>query len=75
MGLGKIINIIRGAAIVILLLHFYYYCYDAFYDWGLVSKFSDQLLINIKNTGLFNSFHSWGIILPLILSKITKCRI
>ncbi len=57
MGLGKIINIIRGAAIVILLLHFYYYCYDAFYDWGLVSKFSDQLLINIKNTGLFNSFH------------------
>lgn len=47
----------RLISIVILVLHFYYYCYGTFYLWGLSSGFSDRLLRNITDTGLFDHFH------------------
>lgn len=55
-GLRKILDMTRLISIVILALHFYYYCYRAFEGWGLVSILSDRLLGNIKRTGLFNQF-------------------
>ncbi len=56
-ALRKILDMTRLISIVILIIHFYYYCYIAFAGWGLVSQFSDRLLGNIYNTGLFRSFH------------------
>lgn len=56
-ALRKILDMTRLISIVILGLHFYYYCYTAFKEWGLVSEFSDRLLGNIRNTGLFRDFH------------------
>ena len=56
-ALRKILDMTRLISIVILLIHFYYYCYTAFQEWDFVSGFSDKILINIHRTGLFNNFH------------------
>ena len=55
-ALRKILDMTRLISIVILVIHFYYYCYAAFLEWGMVSSFSDRILGNIHRTGLFNSF-------------------
>ena len=56
-ALRKILDMTRLISIVLLLLHFYYYCYTAFQGWGFVSAFSDSILSNIQRTGLFRYFH------------------
>lgn len=56
-GLRKIIDMTRLISIVLLALHFYYYCYGAFVKWELTATVSDRLLTNIRNTGLFNNFN------------------
>lgn len=57
MGLRKILDFTRLAGIIILLLHFYYYCYEAFKQWQLTAEIGDRFLINIYRTGLFDSMH------------------
>ena len=42
-GLRKILDMTRQISIVILALHFYYYCYRAFESWGLMSILTDRL--------------------------------
>jgi hypothetical protein len=54
-GLRKIVDLTRLASIVILLLHFYFYCYAAFKQWQIKSTITDRLMTNIMHTGLFNS--------------------
>lgn len=56
-GLRKIIDLTRMISIVLLLLHFYFYCYASFSQWHLTAKISDIILKNIAQTGLFNGFH------------------
>lgn len=56
-ALRKILDMTRFISIIILGIHFYYYCYTAFREWHLVSGFSDNILGNIHNTGLFSNFH------------------
>ncbi|MGN6266625.1 MAG: conjugal transfer protein MobC [Ginsengibacter sp.] len=55
-ALRKILDMTRLISIVILVIHFYYYCYAAFQEWGLISTFSDRILGNIYRTGLFSYF-------------------
>ncbi len=55
-ALRKILDMTRLISIVILVIHFYYYCYAAFQAWGLISSFSDRILGNIYHTGIFSSF-------------------
>jgi hypothetical protein len=55
-ALRKILDMTRLISIVILVIHFYYYCYGAFLQWGLSSTFSDRILDNIYRTGVFSSF-------------------
>src|SRR5689334_16684157 len=55
-GLRKILDMTRMISILLLGLHFYYYCYGAFALVGLRAELSDRLLGNIQNTGLFSSF-------------------
>lgn len=54
-GLRKIIDLTRFASIFVLLLHFYYFCYAAFEQWGFRSEITDRLLGNVSQTGLFQS--------------------
>jgi hypothetical protein len=56
-GLRKIIDMTRMMSIVLLLLHFYYYCYAAFIAWHLTYEITDRLLANIGHTGLFSNLH------------------
>jgi hypothetical protein len=56
-ALRKILDMTRLISIVILVIHFYYYCYAAFGQWELVSSFSDRILNNIFRTGIFSYFH------------------
>ena len=56
-AMRKILDMTRLISIVILVIHFYYYCFSAFHEWGLTSEFSDRILGNIYRTGLFGSFH------------------
>ncbi|REA63437.1 conjugal transfer protein TraG [Dyadobacter luteus] len=55
-ALRKILDMTRMISFILLGLHFYYYCYGAFKHWGLVSAFSDRMLVNVAATGLFSSF-------------------
>lgn len=56
-ALRKILDMTRLISIIILGLHFYYFFYEAFREWKLVSGFSDKLLDGIFRTGLLSSFH------------------
>jgi len=56
-GLRKILDMTRVMSIVLLALHFYYYCYRAFKAWQLTAPLSDRLLDNISRTGLFRHFY------------------
>lgn len=56
-ALRKILDMTRLIAITILVIHFYYFCYAAFLQWHLTLGFTDRLLGNIHNTGLFNNFY------------------
>lgn len=54
-GLRKILDFTRLGAILVLLLHCYFYCYGAFERWGLTSPWGDQFLQNIALTGLYST--------------------
>lgn len=56
-GLRKIMDLTRWISIAILLLHFYYWCYGAFKEWGMHSEITDGLLKNVGRTGLFEPFY------------------
>jgi len=56
-ALRKVLDMTRLISIIILILHFYYYCYSAFSHWGLVSELSNRLLGNIHDSGIFKEFH------------------
>lgn len=57
-GLRKILDMTRLMAIVLLLLHFYFYCYGIFDSWQLTSSLTDRLLKNIAITGLYTHFNT-----------------
>lgn len=61
-ALRKILDMTRLISIIILALHFYYYCYAAFEQWHFTAGITDRLMANIYNTGLFNSFHKSKVI-------------
>ncbi|WP_288879235.1 conjugal transfer protein MobC [Pedobacter panaciterrae] len=54
-GLRKIIDLTRLISLVILAIHFYLVCYQAFLQWGLNSAITDNLFTNIARVGLFKS--------------------
>ncbi|PBJ05625.1 conjugal transfer protein MobC [Flavobacterium sp. ACN6] len=56
-ALRKILDMTRLMSIMLLLLHFYYYCYSAFALWDLTSALGDKILRSVYNTGLFGNFY------------------
>jgi hypothetical protein len=75
-GLRKIIDLTRMISIVLLLLHFYFYCYTVFLEWHLTAKISDIILKNINQTGIFSSFHKSKLIsLGVLLLSLVGAKI
>jgi hypothetical protein len=56
-ALRQILDMTRLISIVVLGLHFYYFCYGGFIHWHLTARLSDNLMANISNTGLFSNFY------------------
>lgn len=56
-ALRKIMDMTRLISIVLLCLHFYYFCYTAFAEWHLTAGLTERLMGNIRKTGLFDNFH------------------
>ncbi len=67
-GLRKILDMTRLMGVGVLGLHFYYYCYATFREWGLVSDLTDEVLENIFNTGLFEDFYTSKLIAVAMLA-------
>lgn len=75
MGLRKIMDMTRLTSIILLLLHFYFYCYAAFKYWGVSAALTDRILQNTVRTGLFNSFHHSKLIaLGLLVISLIGAR-
>lgn len=55
-ALRKITDFTRLISVVVLLLHFYYECYQVFVGWHLSTKLTNEIFTNIIRTGLFSSF-------------------
>ena len=66
-GLRKIIDLTRMISIGILLLHFYFTCYQVFKQWGLRSEITNRILQNIFRTGLFSNFNKPKLIALIFL--------
>lgn len=56
-ALRKILDMTRLMGIALLLIHFYYYCFDSFRQWNLAPDFACRIMENIYRTGLLDSFH------------------
>jgi len=54
-GLAKIIAFMRAVSIVLVLMHFYWFCYSAFADKGWNIEVVNRILSNFQRTaGLFS---------------------
>jgi len=74
-ALGKIMDMTRMLSMIVLALHFYYYCYAAFEHWKLVSAFTDRILTNLVGTGLYAKFNKSKLIaLCLLLVSLMGAR-
>lgn len=56
-ALQKIIDFIRLLSIVILLFHFYFFCHQAFENWGFAFGIADQITKSVSGTGMFSSIY------------------
>jgi hypothetical protein len=66
-SLRKITDMTRMISLLILALHFYYFCYQAFQSWHLTFAISDRILDKIVSAGLFASFGKTKIIALIFL--------
>jgi len=55
-ALGKIMDFMRGISVLFLLIHCYWFCYEAFVQWHIAFGIIDKILMNFQHTsGLFSS--------------------
>ena len=74
-GLRKILDFTRLGSLAILLLHFYFYGYAAFLQWGYTMALTDNLLGNLARTGLFGApLYSKAMALGLLLISLLGVR-
>ncbi|NLU91392.1 conjugal transfer protein MobC [Chitinophaga sp. Ak27] len=70
-GLRAITDFMRKGSIVMLILHFYVFCYTAFELWGLTAAPVKNVLLNLGKTGLFSDLHiTKGFALLLLLLSV-----
>jgi hypothetical protein len=69
-ALRKITDFTRMASLVILAIHFYYYCHEALSVLGYTNEFADNFFVRLSRTGLFNSIYysKIAVIMLLVIS-------
>ena len=56
-ALAKIMDFLRAVSIILVVIHIYWYCYEAIQLWGINIGVVDRMLMNFQRTaGLFGSF-------------------
>ena len=74
-GLRKILDFTRLGAMIVLFLHIYFHCYQAFKVWGWTAEISDNLLKNIYRSGLFETVNRSKVIaLGLLVISLIGAR-
>lgn len=56
-ALGKIVDIARIVSILLIILHFYFYCYEFFLSVGMTNEIVNYCIKVIGNVGLFDYFY------------------
>lgn len=56
-ALKEILDFTRLAGIVVLLIHFYFFCFETFKLWHLTTEITNRLLKNLSRTGLFKNIN------------------
>lgn len=55
-GLAKVMEFMRTVSILLVIMHLYWYCYEAVREWHLTLGIVDRILLNFNRTaGLFGS--------------------
>lgn len=67
-SLRAIIDFLRKGSVVMLVLHFYVFCYAAFKEWGLSAGIVERILLSLAGTGLFNNLHITKLIALFLLA-------
>lgn len=69
-ALRKIVDLTRICSMVILLIHFYVFCYDGLSLYGYTVDLIDRIMFSIADTGLFKSIW-YSKLLSLVLLVIS----
>lgn len=68
-GLAKTVEFMRAIAVLFVVIHIYWYCYEAFAQTGLTLEIVDRVLRNFNRTaGLFGSLISTKVFAVLFLA-------
>ena len=55
-GLAKVMDFMRAVSILFVVMNIYWFCYEAFKEWGVTIGVVDKILMNFQRTaGLFSS--------------------
>ena len=52
-ALAKIMDFLRAVGIILVVVHFYWYCYGAISSWGMNIGVVDRMLMNFDRTAGF----------------------
>ncbi|HSZ33433.1 MAG TPA: conjugal transfer protein MobC, partial [Puia sp.] len=74
MGLQRITGFIRNLSVILLLLHYYYFCYNTFVFWNLRWNLVDRVFLDFAKTGLFNNYHAKFICLGLLILSLVGSK-
>ena len=68
-ALAKIMDFLRAVSIILVVIHIYWYCYEAIQLWGINIGVVDRMLMNFQRTaGLFGSIIYTKIFALLLLA-------
>jgi hypothetical protein len=74
-ALRKIIDFTRMGSMIILAIHFYYFCNEALAFWGYTAEILNNVVMRLSTTGLFNTiYHSKLIVLTLLLISLLGAK-
>lgn len=66
-ALRQIIDLIRKVSVLLLALHFYFFCYGAFEQWNLTASIVEKVLRAFMRMGMFGNIHISKLVIVGIL--------
>ncbi|NOS93041.1 MAG: type IV secretory system conjugative DNA transfer family protein [Cyclobacteriaceae bacterium] len=74
-ALRSIIDFLRWMSVILLLIHFYYFCHPTWQQWQLTWVWVDKILLALKPTGFYNGFlPSKGMIALMLTISLIGAR-